>query len=79
MSSVLKRVETQEKHELIDFSERLPVVVAFLLLKNQTEPYTDNGLIKLRLKQAFNNKFWLQYQMSKGSWQCHELPLKIAL
>ncbi len=63
ISSVLKRVETQEKHELIDFSERLPVVVAFLLLKNQTEPYTDNGLIKLRLKQAFNNKFWLQYQM----------------
>ncbi|EGR0316312.1 hypothetical protein FL840_24350 [Vibrio parahaemolyticus] len=79
ITSVLQVVETNERHELIELSNRLPETVAFLLLKNQTVPYSDNGDIKLKLKQTFNQKYWLQYNMCTGAWLCHELPSKITL
>ncbi|WP_158160343.1 hypothetical protein [Vibrio metoecus] len=76
---VLKVVKTNERHELIELSERLPETVAFLLLKNQTVPYGDNGEIKLKLKQTSSERYWLQYRRSKGSCLYYELPSKITL
>ncbi|ENP8357874.1 hypothetical protein KIP00_00130 [Vibrio sp. B513a] len=79
IAGTLRVVSSNEKHELIELSERLPEAVAFLLLKNQTEPYGNNGEIKLKLRQTFNERYWIQYRMSKGSWQVFELPSKLAL
>ena len=77
ISGVLKVVVTQEFHELVELAGKLPLVVSYLLLKNQTEPYLEDGQIKLRLKGVFNEELWLQYKMYEGAWCTFKVPEKL--
>ncbi|QUM84596.1 hypothetical protein [Moritella sp. 28] len=74
IKSKIQLIETETKHELIDFAERFPVAIAYLLLRQHTKPYrTENGL-ELGLLRTYSDEHWTCYNIESDICQVEEIP-----
>lgn len=79
ITDTMAKVDTCKPHELIFLSDNYPETVAYLLLSYQTQPLTNkDGKVSLTLKSTYNDRYWLNYQMTTGSWLRYEIPKKIS-
>lgn len=74
ITATIQQIETHTKHELIDFAERFPVTIAYLLLRKHTRPYRTEQGLELGLTGAYNDKYWICYHLSPNHRQVEELP-----